>query len=125
MADAYKSRVLIEWSVNLYHRVVLGGDLRYYNDYKCALPLSVSLFQELASKWVTYNRRNGIVTNPYRYRRDQHKTQQSAHHMKQILNDLPDISLRHKLLQDLGYGYHVNEQATFNPDEFIRDISRL
>ena len=50
MADAYKSRVLIEWSVNLYHRVVLAGDLRYYNDYKCALPLTVSLFQELASK---------------------------------------------------------------------------
>jgi len=50
VADAYKSHVMIEWSTNLYHRVVLAGDLRYYSDYKCALPLNVSIFQELASK---------------------------------------------------------------------------
>lgn len=50
VADAYKSRVPIEWSVNLYHRVILAGDHKYYNDYKCSLPLTLSLFQELASK---------------------------------------------------------------------------
>lgn len=60
-----------------------------------------------------------------RYRRDQQKTQQSAHHMRQILNDLPDLSLRHKLLHDLGYGHHLSDKPTFNPEEFIRDIARL
>jgi len=45
--------------------------------------------------------------------------------MKQILNDLPDLSIRHKLLHDLGYGYHASEQTTFNPEEFINDIARL
>ena len=52
VSDAYKQTMWIDWISPLYKKVIIRGDFQYLGQYKSAFPLTPSLFQELASKYV-------------------------------------------------------------------------
>ena len=55
ISDAYKQTMWIDWISPLYRKVIIRGDFQYLGLYKSAFPLTPSLFQELASKYVYHH----------------------------------------------------------------------
>lgn len=52
VAEAYKKRDISIWVDAVYHQVVMKGNFNYFQDMRSALPLSNSLFADLANKLV-------------------------------------------------------------------------
>lgn len=52
VAEAYKKRDTSIWVDAVYHQVVMKGNFNYFQDMRSALPLSSSLFADLANKLV-------------------------------------------------------------------------
>lgn len=52
VAEAYKKRDISIWVDAVYHQVVIKGNFNYFQDMRSALPLSNSLFVDVANKWV-------------------------------------------------------------------------
>lgn len=50
VAEAYKKRDISIWVDAVYHQVVMKGNFNYFQDMRSALPLSNSLFVDVANK---------------------------------------------------------------------------
>ena len=50
VAEAYKKRDISIWVDAVYHQVVIKGNFNYFQDMRSALPLSNSLFVDVANK---------------------------------------------------------------------------
>jgi len=110
VADAYKQYILTDWATPLYKKVVLGGDFRYLHDFKSAFPLTPTLFQELASKFL----------------RDRERLPDATTNMKKLLTvHLKNLPLRRKLAAELGLTDVLQTLSSSFDEGFLNDIARL
>ncbi|XP_015777511.1 PREDICTED: spatacsin-like [Acropora digitifera] len=106
VADAYKKRDVLLWVDAVYHQVVVKGNFNYLHDMRSAIPISNSLYSDVANK----------------YKKENSRSSQAAANMKKLLGFVSDIRMRYKLANELNFRDLGTSILEGDGGAFLRDV---